>query len=54
MEKPPIGIMPKKIWDFIRRDELEAAIYRCFDAGLEVPSEWIDEYDDIRNYYNDN
>ena len=47
----PVGIMPKKVWDLRRMADLEAAIYRYFDAGLDVPSEWIDEYDYIRNYW---
>jgi hypothetical protein len=51
MDKPPIGIIPKRLWDELRMANLEAAIYRYFDAGLKVPSEWIDEYDCLRNYY---
>lgn len=49
--KPPIGIMPKKIWDYTRMENLKEAIYRYCEAGKEVPFEWIDEYNSLINLY---
>jgi hypothetical protein len=42
--KPPIGIIPKKIWQEIRFRELCQAILRYLEADIMVPKEWIDEY----------
>jgi hypothetical protein len=45
--KPPIGIMPKYIWESKRRNELGDAINRYLEAALPVPSEWIEEYNEL-------
>jgi hypothetical protein len=46
----PIGIMPKYIWDDKRFHELCLAITRYYSEGLEIPIEWIEEYNEyIRN-----
>jgi hypothetical protein len=44
MEAPPIGIMPRKLWDDRRFSELADAIIRYSEAKLRVPDEWLDEY----------
>lgn len=44
--KPPIGIMPKKIADKNRFNELCGAITRYYQAGLEIKVEWINEYNE--------
>jgi hypothetical protein len=44
MQKPPIGIMPRKMWDEIRRTELVKAIARYNSANKPVPHEWVIEY----------
>lgn len=41
--KPPIGLMPEKIWKDSRKVEIQEAIARYEKAGLPVPKEWIDE-----------
>jgi hypothetical protein len=45
--KPPIGIMPKYIWDSKRKEELSEAINRFTSAGSQIPIEWIEEYNEL-------
>lgn len=45
--KPLIGIMPKYIWEEKRFRELSEAMIRYLQAKLEVPTEWIDEYNEF-------
>jgi hypothetical protein len=46
-EKPPLGIMPRKIHQEIRRNDLIAAIERYRQVGKNIPPEWYDELSDI-------
>lgn len=50
--KPPLGVIPKKIWKEQRLRELRDAVGRYLEANQIVPIEWIEEYnqllDDIR------
>jgi hypothetical protein len=46
-ERPPIGIMPKKIWNLQRMNNLKDAIKRYCEASREVPIEWIEEYNSL-------
>lgn len=41
--KPPIGVMPKFVWDKIRRVRLMRAMLRYEEAGMHVPNAWVDE-----------
>lgn len=43
-EKPPLGIMPKKIWIEQRMKVIGRAMFRYLEAGKEIPEEWKDEY----------
>ena len=43
IEKPPLGIMPKKLWIEFRRNEIIEAIIRYSEALKEIPQEWVDE-----------
>lgn len=45
--KPPIGIMPKYIWESQRLDELRQAIFRFLDDGRSISIEWINEYNEL-------
>lgn len=47
MKKPPLGIMPKNIWESIRFNELQMAINRYLDDQLPIPLEWIEEYNEF-------
>lgn len=45
--KPPIGIMPRKMWDKQRQKDLADAMFRYLEAGMKIPAEWIEEYNEI-------
>lgn len=45
--RPPLGIMPKDEWDFIRRNVISNAIERYVMAGERIPKEWIYEYNEL-------
>jgi hypothetical protein len=45
--KPPLGIMPRNIWNLKRIDDLNNAINRYYEAGFKVPMEWLEEYNDL-------
>lgn len=42
--KPPLGLMPEKIYSEVRLNTVAAAIKRYASNELEIPIEWIDEY----------
>jgi hypothetical protein len=43
-KKPPLGLMPKRIHDESRLDEISEAIKRYIAEKKEIPIEWIEEY----------
>ena len=45
--KPPVGLRPKYISDAERLEEVRAAIVRYFNAELEIPVEWVEEYNNL-------
>lgn len=45
--KPPLGVMPKKIWELQRISDLKDAIDRYANAQINIPIEWIEEYNDL-------
>lgn len=45
--KPPIGLMPKFLWDSERLADIISAINRYLQAEKEIPLEWINEYNDL-------
>lgn len=47
--KPPIGIMPRKLWDDQRLSDLRSALDRRLAAGFPAPPEWIEEYNELVN-----
>ncbi len=46
-KKPPIGLIPKSINDQKRYHEVCEAITRYYNASLEIPIEWIEEYNEL-------
>lgn len=50
--KPPLGILPKKFHDEKRFKDLHDAVLRYFDARIPVPSEWIEEYNELLSKLN--
>ena len=49
MKKPPIGVMPRYIWEARRKRELGRAIYEYLNAGLPILPEWVNEYNELCN-----
>jgi hypothetical protein len=41
--KPPLGLMPRHVWDYKRGTAIMHAIIRYEDAGMTPPEEWFDE-----------
>lgn len=50
-ENQPIELEPRWSHGSRRLDSLIEAITRCLKAGLELPIEWIDEYNDLNIKY---
>lgn len=44
---PPLGIMPRKLWNERRVVDIVEAAKRFRDAGYDIPKEWQDEYNDL-------
>tara|TARA_R110002020_G_scaffold158216_2_gene341292 strand:- start:424 stop:588 length:165 start_codon:yes stop_codon:yes gene_type:complete len=47
MNKPPIGLKPKKYHSLERLNEVRSAIVRYYEAELPMPVEWIEEYNEL-------
>lgn len=47
--KPPIGVKPRYIHDEQRSRDLTEAIVRYLNEGLTIPSEWVDEYNELKH-----
>jgi hypothetical protein len=52
-EKPPLGLMSKKIWDEKRFYEVCFAITKYYQDCREIPIEWIEEYNELIRKKND-
>ena len=44
---PPLGIEPRYIWKGKRRDALAGAVYRYLADHLKIPTEWVEEYNEL-------
>ncbi|WP_312107590.1 hypothetical protein [Lachnoclostridium sp.] len=51
VNKPPLGIKPKWLHNQIRLNDIIKAIRRYINAGLEIPIEWVEEYNDLNIKY---
>ena len=47
IKKPPLGIMPKYMWDFICRNAISNTIERYMMDGECIPKEWVVEYNEL-------
>lgn len=51
IEKPPLGVKPKYIWELFvlseRKEELERAIKDRIGTKWDIPKEWIEERSEI-------
>ncbi len=45
--KPPLGIMPKDLWQEKRMKAIKEAVGRYFDSNIKIPIEWIIEYNEL-------
>ena len=45
--KPPLGLTPRWVHEMKRFEEIIAAMKRYSEAGLPVPTEWIEELDEL-------
>jgi len=45
--KPPLGVVPRKIWLRTRMVNLQQAIIRYAQAQQPIPVEWVAEYNDL-------
>jgi hypothetical protein len=46
-KKPPLGLKPKKIFEYQRYNEVCSAIARYYEANLKIPIDWIIEYNEL-------
>ena len=46
-DKPPLGVMPKSIWDRKRIAYIKEGIRRYLDADKDIPVDWVTEYNDL-------
>ena len=45
---PPVGVVPKYLWDLQRMNNLKGAIDRYIKDNLAIPTEWIEEYNELQ------
>jgi hypothetical protein len=45
--KYPLGLTPKHIWQLQRLQEIKDAMNRYSEAYLLIPTEWIQEYNEL-------
>jgi hypothetical protein len=54
VSKPPIGVMPRYLWNEQRLNDLVTATEEYREANFDVPQEWIEEtYDLLRKSFDD-
>ena len=46
-DRPPLGVMPKFIWDRKRIDMIKDGIKRYIDVNKAIPVDWIEEYNGL-------
>ncbi len=46
-KKPPLGVLPRELWDVDRQLNLIAAMERYVGDFFKIPPEWIDELNDL-------
>ena len=51
MKKPPLGVIPRHLWDEERLEALNDAIYRYNSAGMVPHIEWLQERDELERRY---
>lgn len=51
MDKQPIGVLPRSVWDYHRVNNISEAMGRYLDAGLDIPEEWSEELIELCERY---
>ena len=51
IKKPPLGVMPKDVWDRKRIQNLSSAINRYLFNRKEIPIEWVKERNKLIELY---
>ena len=46
-ERPPLGLIPKEVWQSKRFKEVCEAITRYYTSGFQIPLEWVEEYNEL-------
>lgn len=46
-KNPPLGLIPRSIWEEKRIDDIIGAIGRFTDARKPIPVEWVEEYNEL-------
>ena len=49
----PVGIMPRWLWIEQRLNRLNEVMQSYIVKGIAVPAEWVEEYIDLRNTYDE-
>lgn len=49
--KPPLGLTPKWVIQEARYFDVCGAISRYYNAGLKIPIEWIEEYNELVEWF---
>ena len=52
--KPPLGLMPHSVFLLRRLEEIFQAIERYYEASMQIPIEWIEEYNLLIEMYKNN
>lgn len=47
LDKPPLGLLPKDMWDNLRLGYIISAINRYMLNSKEIPLEWVEEYNEL-------
>ena len=47
LNQPPLGLCPKDLLKQRRKIDIKEAIIRYLDANYPIPSEWVEEFNDI-------
>ena len=53
-QKPPLGLMPHSVFLLRRLEEIFQAIERYYEASMQIPIEWIEEYNLLIEMYKNN
>lgn len=50
MNKPPLGIVPRQIWEEQRKEDIRLALLRTLEnsgSNWNIPIEWVEEYNSL-------